>query len=292
MLSIEIIGACVGIVATVLGGVWFIVNKAFGVGRFSHRIDEVDKRTVNAACDLHSKDITAMKGDIRTIRTDVAAIGVAGESNAKDIGTMKDDIRMIRTDVATISVAGESHGKDIGSMNTDIQTIKTDVSAVNASVESHGKDIDSMKGDIRTMKYDIVAIKSLLTMKHKDAASLFSIKNSPRQLNDIGKRVMGDMKGAEFLDEHKDFFFTLIDAYNPKTALDVENAAHAVCVSNTDNDMFNGLKLFVYNSPSYLVKDASGHERPYDLSLSDVCFILSLPLRDMYLKEHPEILTE
>lgn len=41
MATIEIIGACVGIVATVLGGVWFIVNKAFGVGRFSHRIDEV-----------------------------------------------------------------------------------------------------------------------------------------------------------------------------------------------------------------------------------------------------------
>lgn len=264
MFSIEIIGACVGIVATVLGGVWFIVNKAFGVGRFSHRIDEVDKRTVNAACDLHGKDINAMKGDIRAIRTDVT----------------------------TISVAGKVHGTDIDTMKTDVQTIKDNVTAVNAAVESHGRDIDTMGGDIRTMKCDIVAIKSLLTMKHKDAASLFSIKNSPRQLNDIGKRVLDDMKGTEFLNEHKGFFFTQIDDYNPKTALDVENAAHSVCVSNTNNDMFNGLKLFVYNSPSYIVKDASGQERPYDLSLPDVCFILSLPLRDMYLKEHPEILTE
>lgn len=208
MFSIEIIGACAGIVATVLGGVWFIVNKSFGVGRFSHRIDEVDKRTVNAACDLHDRDI------------------------------------------------------------------------------------DAMKSDMRTMKNDLVAIKSLLTMKHKDAASLFSVKNSPRQLNDIGKRVMDDMRGAEFLDAHKDFFFSLIDAYKPQTALDVENAAHAVCVASTNNDMFNGLKNFVYNSPSYIVKDANGQEKPYDLSLPDVCFILSLPLRDMYLKEHSEILTE
>ena len=208
MFSIEIIGACAGIVATVLGGVWFIVNKSFGVGRFSHRIDEVDKRTVNAACDLH------------------------------------------------------------------------------------GRDIDAMKSDMRTMKGDLVAIKSLLTMKHKDAASLFSVKNSPRKLNDIGKRVMDDMRGAEFLDAHKDFFFSLIDAYKPQTALDVENAAHAVCVASTNNDMFNGLKNFVYNSPSYIVKDANGQEKPYDLSLPDVCFILSLPLRDMYLKEHSEILTE
>ena len=223
--------------ATVLGGVWLIVNKAFGVGRFLHRIDEVDKRTVNAACDLHGKEIDTMKNDVRTIKTDVATI--------------------------------------------------------NAAVETHGKeDIDVIKENMRTMRSDIVAIKSLLTMKHKDAASLFSIKNSPRQLNDMGKRVMGDMKGAEFLDAHKYFFFSLIDAYKPKTALDVENAAHAVCMASTDNDIFNGLKNFVYNSPSYMVKDANGQERPYDLSLSDVCFILSLPLRDMYLKEHPEILTE
>lgn len=134
MVTIEIIGACVGIVATVLGGVWFIVNKAFGVGRFSHRIDEVDKRTVNAACDLHGRDIDAMKSDMRTIKTDVATI--------------------------------------------------------NAAVELHGKDIDTVNDNIRTMRSDIVAIKSLLTMKHKDAASLFSIKNSPRQLNGIGKQVM------------------------------------------------------------------------------------------------------
>lgn len=177
-------------------------------------------------------------------------------------------------------------------MKSDMRTIKTDVATINAAVELHGKDIDTVNDNIRTMRSDIVAIKSLLTMKHKDAASLFSIKNSPRQLNGIGKQVMTDMNGAEFLEAHKDFFFSLIDAYKPKTALDVENAAHAVCVASTDNDMFNGLKNFVYNSPSYMIKDASGQERPYDLSLPDVCFILSLPLRDMYLKEHPEILTE
>ncbi len=253
-----------GIVATVLGGVWFIVNKAFGVGRFSHRIDEVDKRTANAACDLHGKDIDTMKSDVRTLRTDVATVSVAVESHGKDIETIKDDIRSVRTDVA----------------------------ALNASVEAHGKDIDTVKDNLRSIRNDIVAIKSLLTMKYKDAASLFSLKNSPRRLNDIGKRIMGDMKGAEFLDGHKDFFFSLIDEYRPKTALDVENAAHAVCVASTDNDMFNGLKNFVYNSPSYIVKDVNGQERPYDLSLPDVCFILSLPLRDMYLDAHPEILTE
>lgn len=60
--------------ATILGGVWFIINKAFGVGRFSRRIDEVDKRTCNAACESHGKDISDIKDDIRSIKTDVVAI--------------------------------------------------------------------------------------------------------------------------------------------------------------------------------------------------------------------------
>lgn len=39
----------------------------------------------------------------------------------------------------------------------------------------------------------------------------------------------------------------------------------------------------------YRIKDENGVERDYDLSLSDVCFVLSLPLRDMYLEAHPEL---
>ncbi len=205
---LDIIGVGIGIVATVLGGVWFIVNKAFGVGRFSHRIDEVDKRTSNAACDLHSKDI------------------------------------------------------------------------------------DSIKYDIRSIKTDIVTIKSLLAMKHKDAASIFSMKNSPRQLNDVGKRLLADIKGEEFLAKYQQELFTLIESYAPKTALDVENAAHEACMSCVNKDIFNGFKNFIYNSPSFMIKNNDGQERPYDLTIPDICFVLSLPLRDMYLKEHPQIVVE
>lgn len=208
MTALELTSISVGIVATVLGGVWFIINKSFGVGRFPHRIDEVDKRIINAACELH------------------------------------------------------------------------------------GRDIDNIKDDIRSIKNDIVVIKSLLTMKHKDAASIFSIKNSPRQLNETGKRLLADIDGMAFLENHRSELFALIDNYIPKTALDVENAAHGACMECVDKDIFNGFKNFIYNSPSYKVKDANGQERPYDLTIPDICFVLSLPLRDMYLHAHPQIAVE
>lgn len=74
MTILEAIGIGVGAVATVLGGVWFIVNKAFGVGRFSHRMEEVDKRTCHAACDVHDRDIGNIKDDIRAVKADVESI--------------------------------------------------------------------------------------------------------------------------------------------------------------------------------------------------------------------------
>ena len=41
-----------------------------------------------------------------------------------------------------------------------------------------------------------------------------------------------------------------------------------------------------------MIKDTNGKEKSYDLSIPDICFVLSLPLRDMYLKDHPKIITD
>lgn len=203
--KIELIGTFITSIAAILGGVWFIINRAFKAGEKNGKIMEIDKRTCNAKCELHDNDISLLKQDLKEIKT------------------------------------------------------------------------------------DIIAIKSLLVMKHKNAADIFSVKNSPRKLNENGERLFSDIEGDKFLLSNKAFFFSKIDELSPKTALDVENAANFVCTSNIDNEIFNGLKNFVYNSPTYTLKDAEGKERLYDISMSDICFVLSLPLRDMYLSEHNEI---
>lgn len=226
---LESIVTILGIIVPVLAGVWFIVYKAFGVGRFTQRVAHLENRTCNAACDTHDRDIVNMKDDVMSIKS--------------------------------------------------LLTV-------------HDKDITDIKEDMRSVKDNLTKVSSLMLLKYKEAGKLFSIKNSPRQLNDIGKQVFSEIRGEEFLQTNKDFLFSLLDSYHPKTALDVENAAHAVCAISTDSEIFNGIKNFVYNSSSYSMKGENGETKLYDLSLPDVCFILSLPLRDMYLAAHPEILSE
>mgnify|MGYP007122058034 CR=1 FL=1 len=47
-----------------------------------------------------------------------------------------------------------------------------------------------------------------------------------------------------------------------------------------DTDSFNTLKDYVYNAPAIDMPDGE----KYELGLGDVCYILSIPLRDMYLE--------
>lgn len=236
MTTLELIGVAVGVVATILTGIWFIFSKVFGLGRFFHRIEEIDNRTCHAACDAHGEGLSEMKDDVKVIREDMALI--------------------------------------------------------KSQLSVHDRDIESIRENLKTASENLTKVTALLLLKYKDAGKLFSIKNSPRQLNELGKRVYSDIKGEEFLKANRDFLFSQIDSYHPKMALDVENAAHTVCVTSVENEIFNRLKDFVYNSPSYKITDAEGNERMYDLALSDVCFVLSLPLRDMYLAAHSEIVSE
>ena len=59
-----------------------------------------------------------------------------------------------------------------------------------------------------------------------------------------------------------------------------------VLISLLDDDIINDIKVFVYNYP--MVKKEDGTE--LEISLQDALLVLSLPLRDMYLDAHPNIL--
>lgn len=170
------------------------------------------------------------------------------------------------------------------------RTKHADCKSKNNKIDKLVSDVDKLRDDISDMKSDISAIKSVLIQKYPNAAIIFSMKKSPRRLNDYGEWLLNQIDGNEFILKNKEFLFGKIDSTKPKTALDVEMAANMACSAYTDNEIFNGLKNFVYNAPSITIKNEQGEDRTYDIALGDVCFVLSLPLRDLYLEEHPELI--
>lgn len=132
---------------------------------------------------------------------------------------------------------------------------------------------------------DITKIKTILVEKYPKSSSVFSMKCSPRKLNEMGKKLFSAIDGEKFLNENKDALFGYISEHSPLVALDVEQLANAACLSLVSTPVFNSLKNYVYNEPTWTLPDGS----PYDITINDVCFVLGLRLRDMYLAEHSEM---
>ncbi len=145
--------------------------------------------------------------------------------------------------------------------------------------------------NFRTIDEKLTKIITILTMKYPSSASAFSIKRSPRQLNEKGKELFNACGGRDLLENNSEMLLEMILRSNPKTALDVESQAYEVLAVNQDKDMFNGVKQWIYNSPNWEIDTPQGKEQ-YSITLADVCFVVSIPLRDMYLSKHPEILPE
>ena len=132
-------------------------------------------------------------------------------------------------------------------------------------------------------------IRTALTIGNPMLANYLSQKNSPRELSEDGKKLFTDIKGEEFLHKNKDILIKGIEDNNPKTPLDVEELSFKVLLHLIDDDMYIGMKNWVYNSsPRKILVD--GIEKSYDITMLDVCFVLSLPLRNMYLELHKELL--
>jgi hypothetical protein len=136
------------------------------------------------------------------------------------------------------------------------------------------------------IKEDIAIIRTFLIEKYSKSSPVFFKKNSPTSLNEMGEKLFNDINGDSFIKENKMFFINEIDKKEPKTPLDVEDYAKQVLLANLKNDIFNEIKNYVYNAPCIEVKNESGEIEKYTITMQDICYILSIPLRDTYLEKN------
>ena len=171
----------------------------------------------------------------------------------------------------------EAHEKE-----TERLMKKLDDTIANMPCDKHSEKIQNLREDVLT-------IQTFLTSKFKSSDIVWGYKRSPTTLNENGLKLFEAIKGDAFLAEHKNFFLEKIAAKKPKTPYDVENKAHEVLIENTDNDIYNDLKNWLYYSPAMQITDEKG-TRKYVVTLLDVCYVLGISLRDIYLSSHPELL--
>ena len=105
-----------------------------------------------------------------------------------------------------------------------------------------------------------------------------TMKASPRKLSPIGEMIYKEIDGDTFLNENEIRLFQYIDDMKPRVALDVEMYAFSACRSLSSLPVFDRLKDYIFNRA-----DIDGENGKISLSISIVCEVLAIPLRDRYM---------
>jgi hypothetical protein len=124
-------------------------------------------------------------------------------------------------------------------------------------------------------------ISFFLLQKFPGPVTLLALRGSPRHLSDLGLKIYAEMDGESFLERNKDALFSYISSHSPLCAFDVESLCLPACESLISTSAFTPLKDYLYNSSMI---DCPGGLR-HELTLPDICYTLSFPLRDKYLSE-------
>ena len=333
--NIELLGIIVGSIATILGGVWFMLYKAFNLGKVSQRMEEIEKKTSNADCKVHKENIEKIKEHNLPQRVEQ----IEKKVSHADCISIKDLIRQheitfnsIQHYIKSINATLKRHDKyfekidkrfsnidkrftnidkkfdEVDKRFTNIDKkfdevdrkfdevdkkfadVNMNIKDLTKNVNGLTKNLNGLTCKVKDLTRDVVSIKSFLSIKHKEGVDLVGLKNSPTKLTDFGNKILEELDGINFINDNKEYLIARLDEEKPRTALDVENSALMVFVNFCSSEKFDGIKNFIYNSPEYNIKDKNGCDKKYNLNLIDVCFILSIPLRDLYLELRPEIL--
>lgn len=112
----------------------------------------------------------------------------------------------------------------------------------------------------------------------------FTQMNSPRQLNDKGRRLFNESGANVFFEDYKDALLRLLNSemseMRTKTALDVDSCAERVCFGISDNKDFKKIKDFIYTHPIF---------EGTNITINTITMLMGIELRNEYLKLHPEI---
>ena len=172
----------------------------------------------------------------------------------------------------------------------ELLKLNKSVGRLEARLDKLASTNDSHDISIRKLQMEMLEVRTFIKTKFPTSQTVLSEKKSPAQLNEFGRKLFADMGGSDFLSKNGIYLLQKMEEKNPKTAFDVESTAHEVLILATNEEMFNKIKNKVYNYPYMDILKRDGEMVKYEVSLADVCFVLSLSLRDMYLKAHPEVL--
>lgn len=137
----------------------------------------------------------------------------------------------------------------------------------------------------------VVEINKWLMKFDNDMIDKLAKKASPLKMTPLGEVLFEESSAKKTIDNNIDFLIKELEDINPQTAYDVEEEALSYLLRNMGNEIFADIKQFLYYSPDTIqLKDpVSGEDKDVRLSMQSIIKLMSIYLRDLYLKKHSNI---
>ncbi len=141
------------------------------------------------------------------------------------------------------------------------------------------------------MEDRLIEVSKWIIRKDNKMTDALMAKASPLNITPLGYVVYKESGAKKLMSEHLPLFIDALSGIDPKTAYDVENESFNLILKNTGQPYFKPIKdyLYVAPDPATFVNPDTKKEVEVSLSLSQIAKLMSLELRDEYLKLHPEI---
>ncbi len=289
-----------------------VILNGFGVGWLIVEVLKLSRQMgeLTGVVNGHTRDIAEIKEELKTKASaaDVAEIKeeLKTKASAADVAEIKEELKTKASaaDVAEIKeeLKTKASAADVAEIKDELKTKASAKELTEFKVEikdelkskASAKEFDELKFDVKDLKQDVRHVELMLSevvtfLQTKFPAGKLSLseRHSPARLNEYGKKVFQDMNGSQFLEEHSEHLLAEIESYSPVSPYDVEALAYELIVDMMYLDCFKTIRDKVYYYPALETPDRHGGWNISELTLQDVCYVFSIPLRDMYLEEHP-----
>lgn len=108
-------------------------------------------------------------------------------------------------------------------------------------------------------------------------SSCYSNENSPRVVNDLGKKLLEESGANKLMDKIGKELMTDLESRQFDSLLEMERSAYDVITDKMNDVRFKDVQNFVFEYPSF---------DNHPLTYTDLLFAMSLKLRDKYREKH------
>lgn len=120
-------------------------------------------------------------------------------------------------------------------------------------------------------------LNQILLEKNVISRSCYSEENSPRVLNEMGVRLYSESGARDLFEKIKDELISELEKKHFDSLLELERSSLDVLIEKMNDIRFKEIQNFAFQHPTF-------NSNP--LTYTDILFIMSLRLRDLYREKH------